>query len=65
MELHENLRLLRKAKKIKQRELAEGVGITQAYLSYIEKGKRNPTLDIVEKIAGELDCEIVLIFKKD
>jgi transcriptional regulator with XRE-family HTH domain len=48
---------LRTVKRINQEELAERAGITQSNLSRIEKGKYNPGLDILQRIADALDME--------
>lgn len=49
-----NVRAARKEKGWTQEQLAFEAGIKRAYLSEIEGGKRNPTLDVVEKIAAAL-----------
>lgn len=49
-----NVRAARKEKGWTQEQLAFEAGIKRAYLSEIEGGKRNPTLDVVEKIAVAL-----------
>jgi DNA-binding Xre family transcriptional regulator len=51
----------REHKKIKMNELAKKVGISAAYLSQIEKGKRNPTIDTLKTIAKELDIEVEIL----
>ena len=55
---------VRKQKKIYQYQLAEKVGVSQAYLSQLEKGKKqNPTIDIIVKICNELGLEIRILYK--
>lgn len=49
-----NVRTARKEKGWTQEQLAFEAGIKRAYLSEIEGGKRNPTLEVVEKIATAL-----------
>jgi transcriptional regulator with XRE-family HTH domain len=49
-----NVRAVRKEKDWTQEHLAFEAGVKRAYLSEIESGKRNPTLDVVEKIAKAL-----------
>ena len=45
------LRQLRKAKGVKLKEMAEGVGVSSAYLSALEHGKRGkPTWAMVQRI---------------
>ncbi|MCO5235897.1 MAG: helix-turn-helix domain-containing protein [Chitinophagaceae bacterium] len=54
----------RKALKITQPHLADLAGISVNSLYKIERGKANPTLDLVEKIAEVLGLEIKLEVKK-
>ena len=55
------IRAWREYKKIKMNELAKKVGISSAYLSQIEKGKRNPTIDTLKTIAKELNIEVEML----
>ena len=48
------IRVWREYKKIKLNELAKKVGISASYLSQIENGKRNSTIDTLKLIATEL-----------
>jgi transcriptional regulator with XRE-family HTH domain len=48
------LKTLRKAKGLSQEELAERSGLNRPYISGIEKGKRNVSLEVMEKLAGAL-----------
>lgn len=41
-----------------QSELAERVGVNQSQISHIEKGTRNPSVDLLLKIARVLNCDI-------
>ncbi len=50
-----NMRVRRAELDITQEELALRTGITQAYLSGIEREKRNPSLDNIQKIAAALE----------
>ncbi len=43
-----------------QKELAAKTGITQADISRIEKGKRNPSLQTVNRLARELGMQLKL-----
>ncbi|RWH17608.1 helix-turn-helix transcriptional regulator [Mesorhizobium sp.] len=49
--LGRNLRRLRKAKGLSQEAFADDVGIHRTYVSDLERGRRNPTITIVEKLA--------------
>lgn len=55
------IRAWREHKQIKMNELAKKVGISPAYLSQIENGKRNPTIDTLKAIAKELNLEVELL----
>ena len=53
----ENLKKLRKAKGLRQNELAKLVGLSESAISQIESGKRKPSYETLLKIAEALDCE--------
>lgn len=55
------LRELRKGKGIRQTDLAKSVGITQTYLSLIESNKRKASVEVIENLCHELDCELSII----
>ncbi|MFZ5766250.1 MAG: helix-turn-helix domain-containing protein [Thermodesulfobacteriota bacterium] len=55
------IRAWREHKQIKMSELAKKAGISSAYLSQIEKGRRNPTIDTLKAIAGELGIDIEML----
>jgi len=46
---------LRKSKKMFQREVASESNITMQLYSYIERGERNPSIEVAKKIALVLD----------
>jgi transcriptional regulator with XRE-family HTH domain len=49
--MHEALRLLRVCHDLKSYELAEKLNISKSYLSEIENGKKNISLDLIKKYA--------------
>lgn len=51
----DKLRSLRKQKGWSQEELAERCGLHRTYVSSVERGERNPTLRIIQKIAHALE----------
>lgn len=53
-----NLQNLRREKGLSQEELAFRSGIHQTYLSGVERGKRNPTALVMQRIAAALDSDI-------
>lgn len=46
----------RKLQGLTQTLLAERVGITQAFLAEIEKGRKRPSLEVLEKLCDALGC---------
>lgn len=52
--LGQNVRRLREAKGWSQEDYADRAGIHRTYVSDIERGKRNPTITVVEKLAKPL-----------
>lgn len=59
-----DLRTVRKAKGLKQYELAERAGITPVELSNIERGKVFPNRDTREKLEKVLDCKLDFVGAK-
>jgi transcriptional regulator with XRE-family HTH domain len=53
--LAKNLRRLREAKELSQEAFAHEAGIHRTYISDLERGARNPTITVVEKLAAALD----------
>ncbi|HRB15461.1 MAG TPA: helix-turn-helix transcriptional regulator [Nitrospira sp.] len=68
MNKHEDLgigpiiKILRAAIGLRQKDLADKVGIQPHYLSLVEAGKREPSLAVLRKIANELDVPVSLLF---
>jgi transcriptional regulator with XRE-family HTH domain len=60
MAMHDNFRSnVRKRRmelRLTQKELGDLLGVTSAYVSEVEAGKRVPSLDTVERFAKALDC---------
>ena len=57
------IRDFRKAKNITQEKLALKIGLNRAYIGYIERGERKPSVDTLAKIAGGLDVQLFELFK--
>lgn len=55
----------RTSQNITQKELSEKTGITQADISRIENGTRNPSLAMVKKIAAGLGMQLKLEFVQE
>lgn len=50
-----NMKKLREAKGLSQGDIHRATGIDRAYISNLEAGKQNPTLETIAKIAEALD----------
>lgn len=62
----ENVKFYRKRLKMTQGELAKKSGLSSNYIGEIERTGRKATLDIVEKIALELNVEAsILLIQRD
>ncbi|MFH1776763.1 MAG: helix-turn-helix transcriptional regulator [Candidatus Omnitrophota bacterium] len=62
MSIGEAIKTLRVKRKIRQQQLATKVEISQGYLSLVEKGEREPGMDLISKIANYLKVPPQLIF---
>ncbi len=63
MNLGIEIKSLRQKKNLKQVELSTLSGLSQSYLSLIEKGEKKPTLDVLTQIAKALSIPMpVLVF---
>jgi transcriptional regulator with XRE-family HTH domain len=58
----QNVRLAREKKSWSQERLSEESGLHRTYISGIERGVRNPTIEIVQQIAIALDINIPDLF---
>lgn len=56
------IKILRTALGLRQKDLAERVGIQPHYLSLVEAGKREPSLAVLRKLASKLDVPMSLLF---
>lgn len=52
-----NVRRLRLQRKLSQEALADAVGLAPTYVGQIERGRRNPTLNVVERFAEVLGVD--------
>jgi len=59
----QRIKSLRQANNMTQEELSEKAGITAKYLSSIERGHENPTLDTLIHIAGALGVDLSDLFQ--
>ena len=57
------IRYLRKLKGMSQLDLALEANINKNYISDLERGSRNPSLLILERICKALDIDLETLFK--
>ena len=62
-----NIKYFRKLKGLTQEKLAEKVEVSTVYISYLERGSKVPSLDLLAKIADalEVDPSLLLIQEND
>ena len=61
--LANNIKNLRILKKLSREELSLALGVDNSYISKLEKGKINITLDKIEMLANYLETEVYLLLK--
>lgn len=57
------IKYLRTMRRLSQEDLALESGVNKNYLSDLERGTRNPTVKVLEKIAIALDISLSELFK--
>jgi len=60
----ERLREVREKRGVSQERLAEVAGLHRTYVSLIERGERNVTIETIEKLAIALDVEIAQLMPR-
>jgi transcriptional regulator with XRE-family HTH domain len=60
-----NVRSLRERAGLSQEELAHVARLHTTYLSGIENGRRNPTLDVIERMASALNVEASALLARE
>jgi transcriptional regulator with XRE-family HTH domain len=61
-EIAEKLKALRQANRMTLKQLAQKAGCTDAYLSQLERGRANPSIMTLKKIASALKVKVVDFF---
>ena len=59
-----NVQRLRRSRKLSQEELAHQADVHQTYLSGVERGRRNASLLVLDRIARALDVDIEELIKR-
>ena len=57
------IRFLRQQRRWSQEDLAFNANINKNYISDLENGRRNPSLDILERIAVAFNISLAELFK--
>ena len=61
---HEKIAELIRAKGIEQKALAEEVGVSEAMMSFIVRGLKEPSLTVLTRIAKALDVPVAELIKE-
>jgi len=59
-----NVRKYRIKQNLSQEELAEKAGVHRTYIGSVERGERNITINVMEKICVALEIPITDLFKE-
>ena len=57
------IRFLRKQRKLSQEDLALNAGVNKNYLCDLENGRRNPSLEVLERIANAFNITLEELFR--
>ncbi len=60
--LGKRIQRIRKMTDMTQEDLAEKIGISRAYMGYIEQGRYSASLEVIEKIARTLRIKMSDLF---
>ncbi len=63
--MRNNIKALRKERKLRQEDFAKALGVTRQTIIAIENDKYNPTLELAMKIARFLETPVEEIFFLD
>jgi transcriptional regulator with XRE-family HTH domain len=58
----QNLRRLRKERGVSQEDFATDSGFDRGYISGVERGVRNPSVLVLERIATALEVDVAELF---
>ena len=63
VQLGMRIKFLRKEKKMSQLDLSVESGVNKNYICDLEKGRRNPSISVLERIAEALNVDLATLFK--
>lgn len=58
------IRALRRARGLTIAALSRQIGVTAPYLSKVERETKTPSLDLAERLAGELHVELAALLRE-
>lgn len=64
MTVGENVKAIRKERKLKQKELAEQCGISRSYLSDIENDRHSPSIKTLNSLAIKLNAPVTELIRR-
>lgn len=59
-----NVQRLRRQRELSQEELGARARVHQTYLSQLEGAKRNPSIDLLERLADALKVDVTELFRR-
>lgn len=65
MDIAEQIRKVRKEKRLSQQEVADRLFMNRVQYNRIETGKSDPTMNILQRIAAVLEINVVEFFEAD
>ena len=65
LQLGPRIRALRQARRLTLREVADRAGVTESFLSQVERDVTSPSIATVQRIAGALDLSIAQLFAEE
>ncbi|MFN7453401.1 MAG: helix-turn-helix domain-containing protein [Pseudobdellovibrionaceae bacterium] len=60
--LGERLKFIRESRKLTQTQLSKMADVSQATIAHIERGTKDPSVEMLRKIATSLDIEVATLF---
>jgi len=62
LDLHKNIKRIRKSKGISQKDFAIKIGITPIHYCSIENGRKRITMELLERISIITDMQLIITF---
>ena len=63
--LKDRISYLRKRREMSQTELAKASGLSQSSIAQIESGRKDPSVETLQKLARALDVQIAIMFASE